>query len=88
MISWLKDLGDVVYDDSHIVLTHEQFDRLDGYENIGQPTSPSVGRVFRTGNRGHRKDADGHAMPGLVVIVEADPEPGYVLRRGLVPLFL
>lgn len=88
MISWLKDLGPHLKDETHIVLTREQFDALAGYESIGQPTSPSVGRVYRTGNQGHRKDREGHAMPGLVVEVEPDPRPGWVIRRGRVPLFI
>lgn len=72
---WLKDVGEVLMDDTHVVLTHEQFESVNQYDSIGQPTNPSIGRVFRT--RG-----------GLFVTVEPDPEPGYVRRVGRVPLFL
>lgn len=84
MTSWIRDLGDVLYDDTHIVLTRFQYELLDGYESIGEPTSPSVGRCFRTNNQGHTRPVP----VGLVVFVEDDPTPGYVLRRGRVPLFL
>lgn len=84
MASWLRELGDVVYDDTHVLLTRRQYEGLDGYESIGQPTNPSVGRAFRTNARGGTRPAP----VGLVVFVEEDPEPGYVLRRGRVPLFV
>jgi hypothetical protein len=84
VVSWVKDLGEYIADDTHIVLTRAQYESLDGYESIGEPTAPSVGRAYRTHNRGHRKPVP----VGLVVFVEPDPEPGYVLRVGRVPLFL
>ena len=74
-VSWMKDLGNVLMDDTHIVFTRLQFESLGVYDSIGQPTSPSVGRAYRT--RG-----------GLVVEVEQDDRPGFVLRRGRVPLFV
>lgn len=86
-VTWMKDIrGEVLMDDTHIVLTREQYESLAGYESIGQPTSPSVGRVYRTNNQGHRKPVP----VGLVVTVEPDPEgrEGWVLRHGRVPLFL
>ena len=76
-ISWMHELGPILKDDTHIVLPREQFERITLYNSIGQPTSPSIGRVFRT-------------KGGLVVEVEPDDQgrPDYVLRHGRVPLFL
>lgn len=87
MSSWLKDIGDVLYDDTHILLTRQQYDSLDCYNNIRQPTNPSVGRIFRCGSRPYPGQPD-TGIDGQVVIVEEDPEPGYVLRRGRLPLFI
>lgn len=75
MTSWMRDLGEVLKDDTHILLTRAQFEDLDEYQSIGQPTGPSVGRAYRTAG-------------GLAVEVEPDPDPNFVLRRGRVPLFL
>ena len=87
MISWLKDLGEVLYDDEHVVLTREQYDRLDAYESIMEPTGPSAGRAYRTHSHLGRNDSRSEII-GLVVFVEPDPEPGFVVRHGRIPLFL
>jgi hypothetical protein len=84
MSHWLKDYGELVYDETHILITREQYERLDGYETIGEATSPSVGRIYRTNNQRHTKPVP----VGLVVIVEPDPKPGWVRRVGRVPLFV
>lgn len=75
MISWIKELKVYEKDKTHCLITRRDFERINTYNSIGQPTNPSVGRVFKT-------------VGGLVVEVETDPEPGYVLRIGRLPLFI
>jgi hypothetical protein len=71
--SWLHQLGEIERSGSEIVLTKEQWDALDEYDSLGQPTNPSVGRCFRT-------------KGGAFCWVEADPahpDGSYVLRKSL-----
>jgi hypothetical protein len=48
LTSWLKDLGEVQRDGSNVLLTQEQWDSLDEYGSLLQPTNPGPGRCWRT----------------------------------------
>lgn len=72
MTSWIKDIGECLFDDAYIVLSEEQFKSIGAYE-ASIPTSPSPGRMYRRG--------------GFVYFVCDDPnKPGWqvhVPRRAL-----
>jgi hypothetical protein len=73
---WRRE-HDVEIDDTHALLTQAVWDRLDQYDSLGQPTSPSVGRQWKT--RG-----------GMYCEVLADPDDPqhYVLRAARIPLIV
>lgn len=74
-VNWLKDVRSILMDDTHALFeSRQQFESLTTYDNLHQPTSPSVGRVWR--------------FDEMFALVEEDPKPGYVLRRSRIPLFL
>lgn len=90
MSTWIKDIGEHLVDDENIVMSRDAYRRLDAYDGISQATNPSIGRVYRLGDncRECRTLGDPTEHPHLVVFVEQDEDPSYVLRRGRVPLFL
>lgn len=73
MTNWLRELGPVERDGSNILLTREQWERLTEYDSIAQPTSPSVGRCWRT--------KGGHFC--WVVPDPKHPDGSYVLIKAL-----
>ncbi len=84
-VDWLREVEDKIeFDDTHALLDRATYESLGAYESIGQPTNPSVGRIFRTHNAAYRQTG----QTGWVVVVEEDPTPGYVLRRGRIALVI
>lgn len=87
MVRYVKNIrGPMLWDKTHIVLTREQYEEIALYEDgYPFPTGLTVGRCFR---RGVKATPRRPGRDGLLYFVEPDPEPGYVLQVGRVPLFL